>query len=347
MSIKLMSWAWETSFPQTEKMVLLCLCDFANDNGDCWPAVDTIAKKCSVTDRTVQRAIKRLCEWGVLTVGHATGKANQYHIDATAETVSRGHYIYRVTDPMTGEFYVGARSCECRIEDDPYWGSGSWVRQCLERGVLLAKDVLEVLPSRSALAKAEEGHVATALESPLCRNRRKASAGSLTPDTVSPRHSVTPKMTTKPPTQCHPTPDTVSPKPSKNHQEPSVSNKRARKPAGVSDQVWSDFQEHRKAKRAPLTASAMSAIEREAAKAGWEIEDALTETMLRGWQGFKAKWVNDNGRNEKPQAGKRNGIADALDREIGFGEPTGSPDRRTIGGSAPDRPRALAAPRPG
>lgn len=249
MSIKLMSWAWETSFPQTEKMVLLCLCDFANDNGDCWPAVDTIAKKCSVTDRTVQRAIKRLTEWGILSVGHATGKANQYHIHPRH---------------------------------------------------------------------------------------------SVTPDTVSP-----PKMTTKPPTQCHPTPDTVSPKPSKNHQEPSVSNKRARKPAGVSDQVWSDFQEHRKAKRAPLTASAMSAIEREAAKAGWEIEDALTETMLRGWQGFKAKWVNDNGRNEKPQAGKRNGIADALDREIGFGEPTGSPDRRTIGGSAPDRPRALAAPRPG
>lgn len=92
MSIKLMTWAWETSFPQTEKMVLLCLCDFANDHGACWPAVATIARKCSVTDRTVQRAIKRLLDWGVLTVDPSRGKANEYHINprhsVTPDTVS-------------------------------------------------------------------------------------------------------------------------------------------------------------------------------------------------------------------------------------------------------------------
>lgn len=92
MSIKLMTWAWETSFPQTEKMVLLCLCDFANDHGSCWPAVDTIARKCSVSDRTVQRAMKRLQDWGILTVKMATGRANEYHINprhsVTPDTVS-------------------------------------------------------------------------------------------------------------------------------------------------------------------------------------------------------------------------------------------------------------------
>jgi hypothetical protein len=44
-------------------------------------------------------------------------------------------------------------------------------------------------------------------------------------------------------------------------------------------------------------------MEREAAKAGWQIEDALAETMLRGWQAFKADWVAE----AKPNGSQRNG----------------------------------------
>ena len=63
MSIKLMSAAWELDIPSTEKMVLLCLCDFANDEGhSCHPSVGTLSKKTSKDERTVQRALKWLEE---------------------------------------------------------------------------------------------------------------------------------------------------------------------------------------------------------------------------------------------------------------------------------------------
>jgi biotin operon repressor len=80
MSIKLMAWAWETDLPQTEKMVLLCLCDHANDSGDCWPSVTRLAAKCSVTDRTVQKAIQSLRDKGVLTWAEADGRTHRYTI---------------------------------------------------------------------------------------------------------------------------------------------------------------------------------------------------------------------------------------------------------------------------
>jgi uncharacterized protein YdaU (DUF1376 family) len=63
------------------------------------------------------------------------------------------------------------------------------------------------------------------------------------------------------------------------------------KPDSVPEQVWNDFNKIRKAKKAPLTQTALNGIEREAQTAGWTLEDALTECVSRGWQGFKADWV--------------------------------------------------------
>ena len=62
---------------------------------------------------------------------------------------------------------------------------------------------------------------------------------------------------------------------------------------GVEEQVATDFLTLRKAKRAPLTNTAMAGIEREAAKEGWALNAALAECVMRGWQGFKADWVRD------------------------------------------------------
>jgi hypothetical protein len=63
------------------------------------------------------------------------------------------------------------------------------------------------------------------------------------------------------------------------------------KPAGVSEQVWDDFIALRKAKRAPLSATALASIAKESEKAAMHIEEALTECVTRGWQSFKADWM--------------------------------------------------------
>lgn len=64
-------------------------------------------------------------------------------------------------------------------------------------------------------------------------------------------------------------------------------------PDGVTPDVWDGFLKVRKAKKAPVTATAIAGIEREARKAGWSLNAALTECCARGWAGFKADWVKD------------------------------------------------------
>ncbi|PIT32597.1 helix-turn-helix domain-containing protein [Snodgrassella alvi] len=67
MSIKLMSKAWELDLSQGEKLVLLALCDHANDDGVCYPSQAFLASKCSMSYRSVINQIKRLESYGILT----------------------------------------------------------------------------------------------------------------------------------------------------------------------------------------------------------------------------------------------------------------------------------------
>lgn len=60
---------------------------------------------------------------------------------------------------------------------------------------------------------------------------------------------------------------------------------------GVDPQVVADFKQLRKKKRAPITATAMEKIAKEAQKAGVSLEDALRVCCSRGWQGFEADWL--------------------------------------------------------
>lgn len=62
-------------------------------------------------------------------------------------------------------------------------------------------------------------------------------------------------------------------------------------PTDVPETVWEDFLEIRKAKGSPLTTTALEGIAREAEKAGMSLSEALSECCARGWQGFKASWM--------------------------------------------------------
>lgn len=98
-----------------------------------------------------------------------------------------------------------------------------------------------------------------------------------------------------------------SPSPSPTKSKALVKNIAA-KPGDVNEQVWGDFLKLRAAKRAPLTETALKAIRSEADKIGWSMDDALTECVVRGWQGFKADWIKgqSNGaghRNDEPGSG--------------------------------------------
>ena len=83
-----------------------------------------------------------------------------------------------------------------------------------------------------------------------------------------------------------------------NNQEPITNNHKPKKetaiavcPINVEEQVWSDFLALRKVKKAPMTVTALAGIKKEADKANWSLDKAISECVARGWTGFKADWV--------------------------------------------------------
>jgi hypothetical protein len=91
--------------------------------------------------------------------------------------------------------------------------------------------------------------------------------------------------------------------PPAKQKKPTVKKKLAVKPHDVDAGVWDDFLELRRAKRAPLTQTALQGIRREAEKLGWKLEQALVECCESNWQGFKAEFIinreKNNGKNRQ------------------------------------------------
>ncbi|MDP3251304.1 MAG: helix-turn-helix domain-containing protein [Hydrogenophaga sp.] len=199
-----MAKVWELSqHGGTSLLMLLAIADFADDEGNAYPSVTTLAEKCRMKQRNAQVILSALRESGELVVRSNEGP--------------KGTNTYRVTLATPGV-----------QSSAPLQGNAPL--------------------QRNASTGAKE-----------CANRVQHSA----------------------------------PKPSMNHQEPPICSKRAevRCPGGVDAKVWEDFLTVRKAKRAPLTATALDGIAGEAIKAGMTLTDALAMCCARGWQSFKAEWV--------------------------------------------------------
>lgn len=76
MSIKVMTSVWE-GFPAggPDLLAMLCLADWCDDKGRCFPSIDSISKKLRVSRSQAQRVVHRLILAGWVTVigGHAGG----------------------------------------------------------------------------------------------------------------------------------------------------------------------------------------------------------------------------------------------------------------------------------
>jgi hypothetical protein len=74
-------------------------------------------------------------------------------------------------------------------------------------------------------------------------------------------------------------------------REETDKEKEIEAPEGVSQQVWNSFVKQRKTKKAQLTDLVINGIKKEADKAGWSMDLALNEIVVRNWVSFKAEWV--------------------------------------------------------
>lgn len=84
---------------------------------------------------------------------------------------------------------------------------------------------------------------------------------------------------------------------------------------GVEKQHAKDWIAARKAKRLPLTETALDGVKREAEKAGITLPKAIGTAAAEGWAGFKASWLT----NQKGSMSAHHGL-DKIDHSKGLGQ---------------------------
>jgi len=82
----------------TQKLVLLSLADWANDEGLCWPSIDRLAIKTSMAGRSVQRIIRDLESMGFVRRDEVPGKGNRYWV---LIPLTECHPCHSVIPPLT------------------------------------------------------------------------------------------------------------------------------------------------------------------------------------------------------------------------------------------------------
>lgn len=67
MSVKVSTWAWSLPLKGNEKLVLLALADHANDEGRCWPSIESLVEKCGLSRSPIIEHLKKLHQLGLFT----------------------------------------------------------------------------------------------------------------------------------------------------------------------------------------------------------------------------------------------------------------------------------------
>lgn len=83
-----------------------------------------------------------------------------------------------------------------------------------------------------------------------------------------------------------------------NHK-PLTTNHKPITPKGVSDSIFKDYMEVRKAKKAKWTETALKGLVRESEKAKITLQEAMQICCERGWIGFKAEWIQQEAKKAK------------------------------------------------
>jgi uncharacterized protein YdaU (DUF1376 family) len=134
----------------------------------------------------------------------------------------------------------------------------------------------------------EIGHYHQQLESASKAGKASAAKRAMNKRLTGVQQPFNERSTTEQPTN--------NQQPITNNQQPTINTRSASslRPDDVDESVWADFKALRKAKKSPITDTAIKGIRKEASNAGISLEKALQLCCARGWQGFKAEWVTDD-----------------------------------------------------
>jgi len=74
-----MSLVWSRApYSSSTLLVLLALADWANEDGICWPSIQTLSKKARVERRSTQYIIRKLAADGIIEIEEGRGRGHQH-----------------------------------------------------------------------------------------------------------------------------------------------------------------------------------------------------------------------------------------------------------------------------
>lgn len=117
MSLKLMNLVWEQDMPLGPKMLLLCLADHANDEGEGYPGTDTICARCSFSPASLYRHLASLEDEEFLA-RHQMGDRTLYvlNVERIRQLPLSAHKQVRKTKGLADIHPVKVRAKHSQIE---------------------------------------------------------------------------------------------------------------------------------------------------------------------------------------------------------------------------------------
>jgi uncharacterized protein YdaU (DUF1376 family) len=76
-----------------------------------------------------------------------------------------------------------------------------------------------------------------------------------------------------------------------NHKPIKTSKADVERPDDIPEDLWIDFQKHRKIKKAQITQRVIDTLRKEGDKAGLKLPQVMEKMIVNNWQGFHADWV--------------------------------------------------------
>ncbi|EMT3272858.1 helix-turn-helix domain-containing protein [Neisseria gonorrhoeae] len=293
MSARLMGMAFKTGIPRGQRFVLVKLCDCANDEGLCYPSQETLAEDTGFAETAVRQHIKWL-------------KDNNFIKSARRQRGrERKSDIYRINVALLEKCYAEAAkrkaARQAKMWEEPLdYEPSDFEPSDFEPSDYEPSDfdagnhqILSGEPSDFALRTIR-----------FCAKNHQILSGEPSDfdGSLYVEPSVEPSGSNargaRPPAGPHPAkPQTAPPE-----TAPAAKAKKTGRHEtelsllaayGITGQAAEDFLTVRKAKRQPLTETAMRLIAADAEKCGMTALQAAEYAIASGWGSFRADWLQN------------------------------------------------------
>lgn len=288
MSARLMGMAFKTGIPRGQRFVLVKLCDCANDEGLCYPSQETLAEDTGFAETAVRQHIKWL-------------KDNNFIKSARRQRGrERKSDIYRINVALLEKCYAEAAkrkaARQAKMWEEPLdYEPSDFEPSDYEPSDFDAKNhqILSDEPSDFALRTigfcAKNHQILSGepsdFDGSLYVEPSVEPSGSNARGARAPAGPHPAKPQTAPPETA---PAAKAKKTGRHETELSLLAD-----YGITGQVAADFLQVRKAKRQPLTETAMRLIAADAEKCGMTALQAAEYAIASGWGSFRADWLQN------------------------------------------------------